>query len=753
MSENVVQLRKHDEPAGFQHALKLWRAFAHRRGLVVASSTRLIGGERTFFGDSDDVTFGPKDYKLINKDLLFGGELWLSKNEEKMLGEIADTLLEMTEVDIKDCRVPDSASVPPHDDERGRWDLMASASHRVGTVIRIGEGSTKHYLLYLWDGGWYRVNGQPCYDLPMFGLPDMRARPESPVMIHEGPKARLGAVGVSDERMSGTVGRLRNWMSLYVHVGWHGSDIGMEWTDWSPLRGRRVLIWPDIDEPGLSNARTLAKRLARMGGIIEYVNWSVGEIESHEGWDWADPLTGFLKNLTRTEIRERLVAVESPIDEKGAISDEWARRSFYDAERGEIYQRSSGYKPILLNNLVIGMPKGTRERIALSNVNPFLGTDYRPGIPFGRMKNGLINMCQPARREPMRSVPLVRAVYEEIVHGWLGKMIPNPRQRKHLIRRAAWAIGHPEKVPGHMIVMQGESGIGKSVFMDTLVRVVGEDRAASLFPDSILNKFNNAIAHKSVVCIHEIHSDDISRKQNASRLKELIANEIIITEEKNRPRVTHANVVHWFAATNERIPFSLEHNNDRFYFVRCVSPLTDKDRKRKDKFFRKWVPIFHDQVFLDELYAAAKWLCGGMTPAVKETMKGRAHRQSTWQYLERASLRPWEQFLFLRLEELRNAAEDEKIPLVFFGNDLVRLVQKNFPRVGEMDIRAKMNELGYKTVRNDKGRPVSKRVGSGQREPIWTNTEHASVLMNLYRERNENVKLSVLGINAATIEV
>jgi hypothetical protein len=681
------------------------------------------------FGDSDDMGFGPKDYKLINSELLFGTEeLRLSKREKEFLEAHASTLLEMSEVDIKDCRAPESANVPPHEDEKGRWEVRVSDSHRVGTVVRVGDGSRKHYLLYLWDGGWYRVQGQPCFDLPMFGLPGLREDDHKPVMIHEGPKAWRGAARLGDEKFSGSVGRLSNWMKLYSHVAWHGSDVGMEWTDWSPLRGRRVLVWPDVDEAGLLNARALARRISMMGGIVEYVNWSVGDIAELEGWDWADPVQGFIAELTRTEIRLRLMAVESPIDAAGNVLEEWAKRSFYDAERGEVYVRSRGYRPLPLTNYVAGLPKGTRERIVGSSINEFVGTDYRPGVEYGRLRDGKINLARSSIREPIATAPLARTVYEELIGGWLSQMIPDVRQRKHLIRRAAWALARPHKVPNHMIVLQGDSGIGKSVFLDTLIRVAGADRAAALFPDSIMGKFNNQIAYKSIVGIHEIHSDDITRRQNAARLKELIANEMVITEEKNRPKVSHTNVIHWFAATNERVPFSLSHGNDRFYFVKCATPQTPRDIRRKDRFFEKWVPKFHDEAFLDQLYAAAKWTCDIMNSDTARSMTTRAKKQKVWQILERSSYRPWEQFVLGRLNELEDLAKDKEIPLVFFGNDLVRLTTDRFRTIGENDVRNRMVEFGYRTLRDQAGAPVKRRVASGKREPLWVKADMLSHL-------------------------
>jgi hypothetical protein len=291
-----------------------------------------------------------------------------------------------------------------------------------------------------------------------------------------------------------------------------------------------------------------------------------------------------------------------------------------------------------------------------------------------------------------------------------------------------------------MVVLQGDSGIGKSVLLDLIVAVSG--RGVSLFPDSIFSRFNGMVAYKSVVAIHEIHSDDLTRKQNAGRLKELIANSTIEIEEKNRPKVAMTNVIHWFAATNEKVPFSLEHGNDRFYFVKCAAP---PNPPRMRRFFRKWVPRFKEEAFLDELSAGAKWLVDGLKKKVAHEMEGRAQRQDIWAYLEGASMRPWEQLLQSKLEEVSQPEEGVNHPPVFVGNDIVRLVAKQFPRVGVEDVRRRMNEFGFVRLERADGGVVQKRIRTGAREVLWCRLSDRRQL----QERGDFGSLVISGIREA----
>lgn len=56
-------------------------------------------------------------------------------------------------------------------------------------------------------------------------------------------------------------------------------------TDYSPLRGKSVVIWPDNDDPGRKYAADVAKRILAVGGAVRIVEIPPGK---PEGWDVAD---------------------------------------------------------------------------------------------------------------------------------------------------------------------------------------------------------------------------------------------------------------------------------------------------------------------------------------------------------------------------------------------------------------------------------------------------------------------------------
>jgi putative DNA primase/helicase len=107
---------------------------------------------------------------------------------------------------------------------------------------------------------------------PLYGLPRLLERPDAPVSVFEGPKkAEAG----------------KRLLPAYACLSWTGGAQAWHRHDWAPLAGRKILIWPDADEPGWTAAEKLAALLADPRGLA----CSVRIVDTHgqpEGWDIAD---------------------------------------------------------------------------------------------------------------------------------------------------------------------------------------------------------------------------------------------------------------------------------------------------------------------------------------------------------------------------------------------------------------------------------------------------------------------------------
>ena len=112
---------------------------------------------------------------------------------------------------------------------------------------------------------------------PLYGLDHLADKPNAQVLVTEGEKAADAAARLLPE--------------LAVVTSPNGSK-GASHADWTPLRGRAVIIWPDADGAGLDYANAAARLVKRAGAksvaIISppadaFVGWDAADAEA-DGW-------------------------------------------------------------------------------------------------------------------------------------------------------------------------------------------------------------------------------------------------------------------------------------------------------------------------------------------------------------------------------------------------------------------------------------------------------------------------------------
>lgn len=108
---------------------------------------------------------------------------------------------------------------------------------------------------------------------PLHGLDRLAAHADAPVLVVEGEKAADGAA----ERFPD-----------HVVITSPGGSNAAGKADWSPLKGRRLTIWPDADDPGRKYAKAVARLVTEAGAAaVAIVELPAG---LPEGWDLADPI-------------------------------------------------------------------------------------------------------------------------------------------------------------------------------------------------------------------------------------------------------------------------------------------------------------------------------------------------------------------------------------------------------------------------------------------------------------------------------
>jgi hypothetical protein len=108
---------------------------------------------------------------------------------------------------------------------------------------------------------------------PLYGLkPDLRKQ----VIVVEGEKCK-DALEVAAARDC---------------ASWAGGTQGVKHSDWAPLAGHDVLIWPDNDAPGFATALEIAATLAGSAERVRFIDitkWA-GFADLPKGWDAADAI-------------------------------------------------------------------------------------------------------------------------------------------------------------------------------------------------------------------------------------------------------------------------------------------------------------------------------------------------------------------------------------------------------------------------------------------------------------------------------
>ncbi len=85
---------------------------------------------------------------------------------------------------------------------------------------------------------------------PLYGLDGLHRNPDAPVLVVEGEKAADAA---------------HKLLPAYAVVTWAGGTQVIKLTDWGPLQGRRLTLWPDADEVGVEAMEKVAAKAMDAG--------------------------------------------------------------------------------------------------------------------------------------------------------------------------------------------------------------------------------------------------------------------------------------------------------------------------------------------------------------------------------------------------------------------------------------------------------------------------------------------------------
>ncbi|ALN78563.1 phage/plasmid primase, P4 family [Lysobacter antibioticus] len=179
-------------------------------------------------------------------------------------------------------RRPSEPAVDDLGPHTGRWDYLSADGDLIACVYRYDPPEGKQYRP--WDAK--RRKHQAPTPRPLYNQPGMAASNE--VVLVEGEKSADALI----ER------------GVCATTSMNGANAPIDKTDWAPLCGKHVLIWPDKDKPGWEYAMQAAQAAFNAGAD----SCALLHLPDHQpqGWDAADAaehgfdIDGFLRAGERT---------------------------------------------------------------------------------------------------------------------------------------------------------------------------------------------------------------------------------------------------------------------------------------------------------------------------------------------------------------------------------------------------------------------------------------------------------------------
>jgi uncharacterized protein (DUF927 family) len=168
-------------------------------------------------------------------------------------------------------------------------------------------GGRKQFAPLIWTpaAGWqWKAPPEP---RPLYHLDTLAARPAAPVLVCEGEKSADAAARLCPD-----------WVAITTMNGAQSAAK----SDFGPLAGRRVLIWPDADKPGADYAATVTTKARDAGAVsVEVLDLAALAVdpttgaprELPKGWDAADAKTdGWTAEALAAAVRWRPGGIDDP---------------------------------------------------------------------------------------------------------------------------------------------------------------------------------------------------------------------------------------------------------------------------------------------------------------------------------------------------------------------------------------------------------------------------------------------------------
>lgn len=342
----------------------------------------------------------------------------------------------------------------------------------------------------------------------------------------------------------------------YLVVTWPGGGKAVKYVDWSVLKGRDVVMWPDADEPGEKAATQVCEILTREGArSVKKVALPHG---LPSGWDLADPIPD--NNvfdpayLVRTAplYEEQSVDIVEEYNKQFAlvlVGDKtvvlWEKPEEDNPNKVDIQFMSSTAFGMLFGNRYVQM--GRKEEPA-PNVwlkserrRTYQGVVFKPGKTLKRD----YNLWRGFAYEPDPDGDF--SMFQE-------HMLENVCQGDESLNRWMWAwwaqmFQQPQVKLGTSIGLRGKQGTGKTVVGQHMGALLPQHYILVDDPRYVTGQFN---AHQaSCLLLHADEAFFAGDPRVVGRLKGMVTSKTNRIEFKGKDSIEAENFMRLFISSNE----------------------------------------------------------------------------------------------------------------------------------------------------------------------------------------------------------
>jgi predicted P-loop ATPase len=447
-----------------------------------------------------------------------------------------------------------------------------------------GEPDKEHRPISFTDNNKWEWKAWP-NNRPLYGLEKLASNKK--ILIVEGEKAADSAT---------------RWLPAYSVISWQGGVKALNQTDWSPLKDKDVLLWPDADNPGIVCMQELSEILFEDVKTLKVLNtdreggWDAADAEK-ESWtqstflEWARPIAQTLKDPTNKEVEivnERKKKVEQILQNyphKEVTKNNIIVLSTID----NLQHLLNAYGIIVRNNLLtkreeILIPNESfhdenKENAQLAYIKSIAGIHSMPITQIEEFMKYLANKNQynPVvtwiKSKPWDQTERLKDFYNTITAinedtdpkvKWIKETFI-----KRWMLSAVAAAFEPQGVSAHgALVFQGKQGSGKTYWFKRLV-----PKESKFAKDGVTLKTDDKDSIMQALSFWLVELGEVDatfRKSDISSLKGFITKDSdTFRAPFARRESTYARRTVFFASVNPRQFLHDETGNRRFWTIEC----------------------------------------------------------------------------------------------------------------------------------------------------------------------------------------